>query len=58
MVEEFDDRRDFAADFRLLGIAAAAAVIGVMSTAAAVGLLALIRLFTNLFFFSSFSFGA
>jgi H+/Cl- antiporter ClcA len=56
MVGAFDDRRDFAADFRLLGIAAVAALIGVMSTAAAFGLLELIRLFTNLFFFRSFSF--
>ena len=58
MVKAVDDRRDFAADFRLLGIAAAAALIGVMSTAAAFGLLAVIRLFTNLFFFRSFSFVA
>ena len=55
MVEGLDARRDFAADFRLLGIAAAAALIGVVNTAAAFGLLELIRLFTNLFFFRSFS---
>ena len=50
-----DLRRDFAADARLLGIAAAAAVIGVLSTVAASVLLQLIRLFTHLFFFHSWS---
>ncbi|HEY2465303.1 MAG TPA: chloride channel protein [Steroidobacteraceae bacterium] len=53
-----DTRRDFAADWRLLGIAAIAAPIGLASTAAAFGLLALIRLFTNMFFFQSFSFAS
>jgi H+/Cl- antiporter ClcA/CBS domain-containing protein len=48
-------RRDFASNARLLGIAAAAAVIGVLSTLAASVLLKLIRLFTQLFFFHSWS---
>ena len=50
-----DDRRDFAADARLLGIAAAAAFVGILSTVAAYGLLQLIRLFTNIFFYHSWS---
>lgn len=50
-----DLRRDFAADARLLGIAAATAVIGVLSTVAASALLQLIQLFTHLFFFHSWS---
>ena len=53
-----DTRKDFAADTRLLVIAAAAAGIGVLSTVAADGLLKLIRLFTNLFFFHSWSIAA
>ena len=50
-----DTRRDFAADARLLGIAVAAAFVGVLSTVAAWALLQLIRLFTNIFFFHSWS---
>ena len=50
-----DTRKDFAADVRLLGIAAAAAFVGVLSTVAAYTLLQLIRLFTNIFFFHSWS---
>ena len=50
-----DMRGDFAADSRLVGIAAAAAVIGLLSTGAAYLLLRLIRLFTDLFFFHSWS---
>ncbi len=50
-----DTRGDFAADVRLLGIAATAAVVGVLSTLAASALLQLIRLFTNIFFFHSWS---
>ena len=53
-----DTRRDFAADARLLGITAAAAVVGALSTAAAYALLQLIRLFTNLFFFHTWSMAA
>jgi H+/Cl- antiporter ClcA/CBS domain-containing protein len=49
-------RRDFTASWRLLGMAAIAAPIGLATTAAAFGLLALIRLFTNVFFFQTFSF--
>jgi len=50
-----DVRRDFAADSRLLRIAAIAAVIGGLSTITAYLLLRLIRFFTNLFFFQTFS---
>lgn len=49
-------RRDFAADTRLLRIAALAAVIGALSTAAARILLLLIRFFTDLFFYGRLSF--
>ena len=49
-------KRDFAANARLPGISALAAVIGGISTCAAFVLLGLIHLFTNLFFFGSFSF--
>lgn len=48
-------RGDFALDARLLRIATLAAVIGAASTVAARVLLDLIRFFTNLFFFQSFS---
>jgi len=51
------ERRDFSVNLRSLGIAAAAALIGLLSTFAAYCLLGLIHLFTNLFFFGSFSFG-
>jgi hypothetical protein len=50
-----DTRGDFAADARLVGIAGAAAVIGLLSTGAAYLLLRLIRLFTDLFLFHSWS---
>ncbi|SAK87246.1 Cl-channel, voltage-gated family protein [Caballeronia arationis] len=49
-------RRDFAANARLPGISALASVIGGIATLAAFVLLSLIHLFTNLFFFGSFSF--
>jgi H+/Cl- antiporter ClcA len=49
-------KRDFAANARLPGISALAAVIGGVSTLAAFVLLSVIHLFTNLFFFGSFSF--
>jgi H+/Cl- antiporter ClcA len=51
-------KRDFAADTRLLGIACIAAVIGGCGTLAAYVLLNLIRWFTNLFFYQTFSFAA
>ncbi|MFJ2986631.1 chloride channel protein [Collimonas sp. NPDC087041] len=49
-------KRDFAADSRLLRIAMIAVVIGGCGTLAAFVLLNLIRMFTNLFFYQSFSF--
>src|SRR6478752_3519386 len=49
-------QRDFAANARLPGISALAAVMGAVATLAAFVLLSLIHLFTNLFFFGSFSF--
>jgi H+/Cl- antiporter ClcA len=55
IVQATDARKDFAADTRLLGIAAAAACVGALSTVAAYALLQLIRLFTNIFFFHSWS---
>jgi H+/Cl- antiporter ClcA len=48
-------RRDFAFDQRLVRLSLFALVIGVLSTASAWLLLATIRLFTNIFFFQSFS---
>ena len=48
-------RGDFALNTRLLRITAMAAVIGAVSTGAARVLLDLIRFFTNLFFFQTFS---
>ncbi len=48
-------RGDFALNTRLLRITAMAAVIGAISTTAARVLLDLIRFFTNLFFFQTFS---
>ncbi|MEO9190490.1 MAG: chloride channel protein, partial [Acetobacteraceae bacterium] len=50
-----DERRDFASAHRLPGIVAIAAVVGGASAVAAWALLHLIRLFTNLFFFQTFS---
>ena len=55
IVDAADTRRDFAADRRLVGIAAAAACVGVLSTVAAYALLQLIRLFTNIFFIHAWS---
>jgi H+/Cl- antiporter ClcA len=52
---QYDSRRDFSGDARLLPIAAIAAVIGVLSTGTAWLLLRAINLFTNLFFFLSLS---
>ncbi|MBP0589759.1 chloride channel protein [Paraburkholderia sp. LEh10] len=49
-------KRDFSSNARLPGISALAAGIGFLSTLAAYVLLSLIHLFTNLFFFGSFSF--
>ncbi|NML43384.1 CBS domain-containing protein [Ramlibacter sp. G-1-2-2] len=48
-------RGDFAVNARLLRITLLAAIIGAASTVAALVLLDLIRLFTNLFFFQTFS---
>ncbi|MDR5735538.1 chloride channel protein [Caballeronia sp. LZ025] len=48
-------KRDFSVNDRLLRICGLAAIIGGISTLAAVVLLALIHLFTNLFFFGTFS---
>ncbi|MDE3009546.1 MAG: chloride channel protein [Pseudomonadota bacterium] len=50
-----DERRDFADAGRLPGISALAAAVGAVSTLAAWVLLHLIRLFTNLFFFQTWS---
>jgi H+/Cl- antiporter ClcA len=55
MRDELVQRRDFAADRRILRIALVAAVVGAFSTLAAWVLLDLIRLFTNLFFFQRLS---
>jgi H+/Cl- antiporter ClcA/CBS domain-containing protein len=49
-------KRDFSINARLPGISALAAGIGALSTLAAFVLLSLIHVFTNLFFFGSFSF--
>ncbi|CAB3748569.1 chloride channel protein [Paraburkholderia humisilvae] len=51
-----DHKRDFSSNARLPGISALAVVIGMLSTLAAFVLLNLIHLFTNLFFYGSFSF--
>jgi H+/Cl- antiporter ClcA/predicted transcriptional regulator len=51
-------RGDFAANRRLLLISAIALAIGLVSAFVAYGLLALIHLFTNLFYFHAFSFAA
>ena len=50
-----DERRDFATAHRLPGIVAIAAAVGGASAVAAWVLLHLIRLFTNLFFFQTWS---
>ncbi|WP_136419595.1 chloride channel protein [Herbaspirillum sp. ST 5-3] len=50
-----EERRDFAADNRMLHLAVLAMFIGAVSTLAAFLLLYLIRFFTNLFFFQTFS---
>jgi H+/Cl- antiporter ClcA len=49
------DRGDFSVNSRLLAITALAAVIGALATVGADVLLNLIRFFTNLFFFQTFS---
>jgi H+/Cl- antiporter ClcA len=49
-------QRDFSTDRRLLLLCVIAAIIGSFSTVAAWALLNLIRFFTNLFFFQTFSF--
>jgi H+/Cl- antiporter ClcA len=49
-------KRDFSVNERLPRICALAAAIGAVATLAAIALLALIHLFTNLFFFGTFSF--
>jgi H+/Cl- antiporter ClcA len=49
-------QRDFSTDRRLLLLCVIAAIIGSFSTVAAWALLKLIRFFTNLFFFQTFSF--
>ncbi|HWU85353.1 MAG TPA: chloride channel protein, partial [Rhodocyclaceae bacterium] len=48
-------RRDFTADRRILTLCALALLIGLLGTGAAWVLLALIRFFTNLFFFQTLS---
>src|SRR5581483_4544999 len=50
------NKRDFSANARLPGICGLAAVIGVLGTVAAIVLLKLIYMFTNVFFFGTFSF--
>jgi H+/Cl- antiporter ClcA len=55
MLHSASPRRDFAGDTRLLRITAIAAVIGAGSTLAARLLLALIRFFTDLFFYGRLS---
>ncbi|MGN6316988.1 chloride channel protein [Trinickia sp.] len=50
------NKRDFSSNARLPGICALAAVIGILGTVAAVVLLNLIYLFTNVFFYGTFSF--
>jgi hypothetical protein len=50
-----DTRRDFATDSRLLHTTAIAASVGLLSTGIAYLLLLLIRFFTNLFFFQTWS---
>src|SRR6185312_13305623 len=52
---ERDDLRDFTADWRLLLLAAMAAVIGVMGAVAAWFLLRMIALFTNLAYYQKIS---
>ena len=50
-----DSRQDFAADSRLLITTIIAVAVGALSTVTAFLLLHLIRFFTNLFFFQTFS---
>ncbi len=54
-MKQYDPRRDFSGDARLLQIGAMAAFIGMLSTGTAWLLLKAISLFTNLFFFHSLS---
>jgi H+/Cl- antiporter ClcA/CBS domain-containing protein len=49
-------KRDFSTNVRLPGISALAVLIGCLATLAAFVLLSLIHLFTNIFFFGTFSF--
>jgi H+/Cl- antiporter ClcA len=51
-----DHKRDFSSNDRLPGISALAVVIGALAVLAAFVLLSLIHLFTNLFFYGTFSF--
>src|ERR1700761_637777 len=51
-----DHKRDFSSNARLPGISALAVVIGALAVLAAFVLLSLIHLFTNLFFYGTFSF--
>ena len=57
-MDKHASRGDFASNTRLLRIAAIALAVGVLSTLTAYVLLHLIRFFTNLFFFQSFSFAS
>lgn len=50
------EKSDYSVDRRFLKLAALAPIIGVISTLAAFTLVALIRLFTNLFFYQTLSF--
>jgi len=54
-MNNYDSRRDFDGQARLLLIASIAAVVGALSTVTADLLLHAIRFFTNLFFFQKFS---
>ena len=54
-MSNYDPRRDFNGDARLIPIAALGAVIGALSTGTAWLLLHAIHLFTNLFFFQTWS---
>jgi H+/Cl- antiporter ClcA len=54
-MHKIDTRRDFAADAQLIRIAVIAAALGIISTLAGALLLYLIRIFTNVFFFQTWS---
>ncbi len=51
-------KRDFAVSYRMLALVALSVPIGALAVAAAALLLALIHLFTNLFYFQRLSFAA